>query len=76
MLWRLVRVEPTPILQDFRLMQGTPLSDQGQRPAREVAIQYSEGRHPHLSFRVAVLCVEMWRIVIEELHPDHDAEEA
>ena len=57
-------------------MKSSPLDHQRQGTGRKIAVKHAERLDAELGFGTAVMCMEMRRLVIEEVHADHDTEES
>lgn len=71
---RLASAKATPVVEQFTLMETSPLEHEGQDPRWEVALEWFGRRDRDPSLLAAVSRVEVWGAVIEEVHPDDNTE--
>src|SRR3989337_1192760 len=56
-------------------MKGRPFNDHGRRPIRELPFQKEARINPNPRLIPGIDGMEVWRIMIVEIHANHDAEE-
>jgi hypothetical protein len=75
-LRRFVGMKPTPVFDQLRLVKSSPLDDQRQGTRRKIAPKHAGWPDLEPGFSTSVVGMEMRRLVIEEVHADHDPEES
>jgi hypothetical protein len=65
-----------PVEQEFIPVLGRPLDRETQCARREPPVEDFQPANRDLDFEFAVYGMEMRRVVIIDVHPDHDPEEA
>ena len=73
---RLVSVQSLPDLEQLSWVKAGLLEDEGQGARSQSVAQEADGADANLRFGSSVSRVEIGRLVIQEVHPDHDAEDA
>ncbi len=68
-------LRPTPVRLQLRPMQRRPLAHELERTTRQIANEHRSGLDRNHRMVLGVLSMEMRRLVIVEIHRDHDAVE-
>ena len=62
-------------MHQLSLMKGRPFNDHGRRSIRELPFKKDYRINPNLRLNPGIDGMEVWRIMIVEIHANHDAEE-
>src|SRR3990167_7316172 len=71
-----LRRQRCPVFHEFSLVHFSPLDDQPENARRKIALPQFQRSNTRHGAKFLVANVEMRRIVIVEVHRDHDSEEA
>ena len=72
----LTRTSPAPVLQELILMQFRPRHDETNVPATERAVDQLERVDTDLRLAIGIQGMKVRRVVIVEVHRDHEPEKA
>jgi hypothetical protein len=75
-LYRLSVVQPAPVLHQLALMKRRPFEYHRRSTIREGALENRDRLDSDLSFAPGIIGMDMRRIVVVEIHSNHDAKEA